>query len=84
MAWYTNVAIYAIIWWMVLFMVLPFGVKTAHEADQPLEPGHASSAPVRPLILWKFAITTGIAALIFAAFWAVRHYDLFGADEMFR
>ena len=84
MAWYTYVAVFIIIWWLVLFTVLPVGVRTVYDTNQPLQPGHASSAPVRPRILLKFLATTAIAAVIFAVYWLFQHYDIFGVDEMFR
>ena len=62
MSWITGVAIYFVLWWIVLFAVLPFGVETPEEP----EPGMASSAPVRPRILAKFLWTTVISTVIFA------------------
>lgn len=63
-----GITTYVILWWVVLFTVLPWGVRTP---DQP-EMGHASSAPVRPRILLKFAITTAIAtALWLVAYWLI-------------
>ena len=67
----TGVLSYGLIWWMVLFTVLPWGVRTPDEADQAVEPGHATSAPVRPRILLKFAVTTAIATALFAILWVV-------------
>ena len=84
MAWFTYVAVFIIIWWLVLFMVLPVGVRTAYDTNQPLGPGHASSAPVRPRILLKFLVTTAITVVLFTVYWLMQHYDVFGVDEMFR
>lgn len=53
------VATYAICWWLVLFMVLPFGV--APEA-QPA-PGHVRSAPAKPHLRRKFLITSVLAVV---------------------
>jgi predicted secreted protein len=52
-----GIVVYVIVWWLVLFTVLPWGVRP------PAEPGkgHATSAPARPRLLLKFAITTVIA-----------------------
>lgn len=47
-------------------MVLPWGVKVPDEH----EPGHATSAPERPMLWRKAAITTVIAAAI----WLVVYY----------
>ena len=66
MSLFSALAIYFIIWWMVLFFVLPFGARSQHEAgDVTLGTDHG--APYRPQMARKFAITTAIAAVIFAA-----------------
>ena len=38
--------VYVIIWWIVLFTILPIGVKVSKK----IEKGHAPSAPINPLI----------------------------------
>lgn len=52
-----TVITYAICWWMVLFMVLPFGV----EPEAKPEPGHAPSAPAKPRLKRKFIVTSVLA-----------------------
>jgi predicted secreted protein len=75
----SAVAIYFIIWWTVLFTVLPFGVHNNHEAGDTLEPGHDAGAPARPLLLIKAGITTAISAVIFAGvYWAITSGAVFG------
>jgi predicted secreted protein len=63
----TLFAIYFLIWWMVLFAVLPWGATSAHESGGEVEPGHAPSAPLQPMLLRKLVATTIIAALIMAS-----------------
>jgi predicted secreted protein len=62
MTWFATGVIFVIVWWLVLFMVLPFG---ATPPDEP-EPGMAPSAPVRPRVGLKILVTTAIAALLTA------------------
>ncbi len=68
----TGILIYAVIWWLVLFMVLPFGVRTVREEGGELTEGEATSAPAKPRIVMKMVITTVISAalmgLVVAAF----------------
>lgn len=45
MNWKSALAIYFIFWFFCLFLVLPFGVRTPHEAGAELVPGQAESAP---------------------------------------
>jgi predicted secreted protein len=60
MDWFGRAVIFAIVWWLILFMVLPFG---AAPSDR-VEPGMATSAPAKPRIGLKLAITTVLAALL--------------------
>ena len=60
----SGVAIYFIIWWLVLFAVLPWGVRTQAE-DGEVVPGSAPSAPSTPRMLRKVIFTTVIAAVLF-------------------
>ncbi len=69
MGWITGAAIYFIVWWLVLFMVLPWGIRSIGAND--VAKGHASSAPQRPRIFLKMAVTTVIALLIWAAIYFV-------------
>lgn len=67
----TYIAIYFIVWWTVIFAVLPFGVRSQHE-DGVVEDGTEPGAPRRPLLLRKALTTTVIAAVIVGLFaWSV-------------
>lgn len=63
---WSVLAIYFIIWWVVLFAVLPWGVRSQAESAD-VTPGTDPGAPVRPLLLRKLLATTLIAALITGA-----------------
>jgi predicted secreted protein len=65
-----GAAIFFIIWWTVLFAVLPLGVRTQGEAGEVV-PGTPESAPVRPRFLRIVALTTLLAAIIFAVVWSM-------------
>ena len=62
MNWFTGILVFLVTWWIVLFMVLPWGVKR----DENPEIGHEVGAPQRPMMWRKAGITTVIAAIIFA------------------
>ncbi len=66
----TAVAIYFIIWWTVLFAVLPWGVRSQHESGE-MPPGTDPGAPVLPKLLMKAGWTTVISAIVFGLFLAV-------------
>lgn len=65
----TGIAFYFLIWWVVFFAVLPWGVKSQHEGK--VEPGTDPGAPQRPLLLWKVAATTVVAGVLMAVLYAV-------------
>jgi len=64
---FTGFVLFAVIWWMVFFTVLPWGNQITKEP----EPGHADSAPTKPRLWLKVAVTTGISLVLFAAAFAV-------------
>lgn len=68
MTWFTAGIVFVIVWWLVLFMVLPFGATPPDE----VQPGTTPSAPAKPRLGLKFLITTLIAlALTAAIMWIV-------------
>lgn len=60
MTWFTGIMVYIVTWWVVLFAVLPWGVRVPEKQ----ETGHASSAPAQPKLWLKAAVTTVIATAI--------------------
>ncbi len=68
MTWFTGVVVFLIIWWVVLFAVLPWGVRTP---ENP-ETGHATSAPVKPMLWRKVLVTTLITGVLWGiAYWLI-------------
>ncbi len=65
MAITTAIAIYFVLWWVVLFAVLPFGVRSQHE-DGTFAEGTDPGAPIFAKIWWKLLWTTIASAVIFA------------------
>jgi predicted secreted protein len=63
MSWTTVLAIYFVAWWIVLFLVLPFGVRSQQEAGDVV-PGTDPGAPVMPRLLRVVAWTTVITAVL--------------------
>ncbi len=54
---FTTIITFLVIWWLILFMVLPFGAAPPDDVQE----GHASSAPAKPRMLIKLLITTLLA-----------------------
>jgi predicted secreted protein len=68
LSWTTLAAIYFILWWVVLFAVLPFGVRSQDESGD-IQPGTDPGAPVAHQLGKKALWTTAITSVIFAAFY---------------
>ena len=66
----SAIAIYLLFWAITIFVVLPFGVRTADEAGQEGVKGQADSAPQNPMLAKKALWTTIIATALFALFYA--------------
>ena len=60
----TAVAIFFIIWWVVLFAVLPWGIRSQEESGD-VAPGTDPGAPAAHVIWRKLLWTTIAAAVVF-------------------
>lgn len=60
----TAIAIYFVIWWVALFLTLPFGVRSQHE-DGVGAPGTDPGAPILTRMGRKLIWTTIISAVIY-------------------
>ncbi len=71
-----SIAVYFTIWWVTLFAVLPFGVRSVAEAGETDTPtGVDRGAPVVPHLARKALATTLVAAILFAALDAYVYYS---------
>lgn len=62
-------AIYFVVWWIMLFAVLPFGVKSQAESGEVV-PGSEPGAPVAPRLWAKAAWTSLVAAVVTGGLYA--------------
>lgn len=58
---FTGFVLFAVIWWIALFAVLPIGTKPVAKAD---ETSGWRGTPERPRLMMKIIITTIIASLL--------------------
>ena len=73
----TGLAVYFVLWWISLFMVLPWG----NRPDTEVQEGNAPSAPAKPRIGLKALVTTGLAAAFWVIIWLVVRSDLIPVRE---
>jgi predicted secreted protein len=74
MNWFTGLVVFLITWWLVLFAVLPFGVKP--DTDPDPESGHMAGAPKKPMLLRKALITTAVTIVVWLIIFAVIEANL--------
>jgi predicted secreted protein len=70
MSWPASIAIWFLFFTLSLFLVLPFGNRTAEEAGTERPAGSAESAPVNPRMWQKLAAALVLATVIFIAYYA--------------
>ena len=70
------IVVYLVCWWLVLFMVLPWGVKVHNETGEEYESGIDLGSPVKATIGRKMLITTAITTVIVGIFWSVMEWGL--------
>jgi predicted secreted protein len=74
-------AIYFITWWVVLFAVLPFGIRSQHE-DGEYTPGTDPGAPVATGFKMKLVWTTVVTTVIFGAFYTAYVTRIVTIDDL--
>ncbi len=82
MTLFFAVSMYLVIWWIVLFVMLPISVRTSEEAGEKPSPGNAESAPHLPNLLPKMVATTVVASIVFAGLYAVIVHHVITLDEI--
>ena len=63
----TSIVVYFITWWVVLFMILPIGIRQDHI---PIA-GNDVGAPQNPNIKQKLIIVTAITTVLFSVYVAI-------------
>ena len=77
----TAFAIFFLMWWVVLFAVLPWGIRSQVESGEVV-PGSDPGAPALPKLMSKVILTTVVSAVIFAAFQVIYRYRLVSLDDL--
>ena len=80
MGWVTGICVYLIIWWTVLFAVLPWGVRPA----ETVQPGAMAGAPEQPRLWLKAGVTTVLSAVLWVIVFLVVESGLISFRDMAR
>jgi predicted secreted protein len=77
----TGFAIYFVLWWLMLFVTLPFGVRSLHE-DGGGSPGTDPGAPVTTRMGRKLIWTTLLSALVYTVGVAAYYEGLLNVERL--
>ena len=69
------IAAFYSIWWVVLFVVLPFGARSYAESGAEHPVGTDAGAPIALRLGKRFLLTTAVSAVVFAALYAFVAYE---------
>lgn len=72
----TGLVAYLIIWWAVLFTILPIGVRGQWEEGGAVE-GTEPGAPVVPQLWKKIAITSAVAGVVWIGLFVAARFGAF-------
>ncbi len=70
-----SIVVFIVIWWVIFFMALPFGVRSQWEDDDVVG-GTEAGAPVVTGLRKKALITTGVTVVLWAIVWMVVYLGL--------
>ena len=80
MSFLSSFAIFFIMWWVILFAILPIGVVTQAESGKVVA-GTEAGAPTHPNLFRKAVLTTLVTIVAFAAFYWLRVYSGITLDD---
>lgn len=76
-----SLAIYFMMWWIILFAILPFGLHRTQEEAGNVQPGSEPSAPEKPRFLKVLVLTTFVTTVLFSIFFGLRSAG-YGLDDI--
>lgn len=77
----SAIVLFAVVWFMVLFIVLPIRLETQGDRGE-IVPGTQAGAPANLRMRRKIMVTTGVAVVIWAVLSAVILSGVFGFDDL--
>lgn len=72
---FSAFVVFLIIWWVVLFGILPIGVRGQAE-DGKVVKGSEPGAPTKANMMWKVKVTTAIAIVLWVIVCSIIIFEL--------
>ena len=77
-----TISIYFVVWWTVLFAILPLGAQSHTEAGTHVADGGDPGAPVNPNLKKKAITTTWVAVIVTTLIWLVVQFGLIPIPQL--
>jgi len=81
MTWISLAAVFFIVWWLMLFVSLPIGLRTQDE-EHDVVLGTPSSAPRGPHMLRVIIRTTVLTVIVIAIFYVLTRVLGYSIDDI--
>ena len=76
-----GIVLYAVLWFLALYMILPLFVKNQEEAGE-VAPGTSPGAPDQPLMRKKLIWTTIAATIVWGIAFAIIESEIITIDHL--
>ena len=70
-----SFVVFVILWWLILFMILPIDINSQKNKDFVVK-GADPGDPTNPNIVKKLVITTAITSILFAIIYFLNYFDI--------
>jgi predicted secreted protein len=84
MSLFGGVVTFIVVWWVVLFTVLPFGIQSQVESHIPIIKGTEAGAPQKPNLKFKFLVSTAIALCVWGSFFFLFYNNILSIDALIK
>ncbi len=76
------IIIYLVLWWVILFTILPLKIKSQLEENN-IYKGSEPGAPSNPNLKYKLYLTTLLTTVLFALIYIINYLEIFDIRDFF-
>ena len=77
----TAIAVYFLIWWLMIFITLPFRMRSQLDLGEVSENSEAS-APAQPQLAKRFIWNSVLSFVVFGIYWLIFYYFDVSIDDL--